>query len=445
MNKPNKTSPLDSFRLRVSLKQHTSLIVADEEREFFLRGTELRPKLNTFLKKQIEGTIPEEWLIGEKEDFDDSQSSDLTDLTEESRALNFRLADMIYCEVMEVFERDKIMRRFEINTRLQEDRKVTLMGATFYRRWGADNSTSFTLHCKIPKLMGFIRKHLPEFFIQSNFGRAQSKGYGQFTVASINSEPERCSKTVEQCLRNIAYDKSTIYQYRLNSTNVTEDIKYLYTWLKKGINFKDDYKKSLLFEYFCKNYPDKEQPNFPGWEKRAMKKWMCNEDESFFKESVLFNPKNSKFNRNESCDSSPKRESKIEDHLFIRALLGLPENFQFMMRGTDYKKTTLHVNDSKGEIEQFPSTVQIKLFQQEDGVYKIFLIPKEVKLLLNEVFELTASVKQKEDKDPPKFAGKSFSIKTPDSFDLIDFLDFACEAINKESDKEIKLLKKIEL
>lgn len=457
-----KNNPLSKYNLSVCLKQHTSLIVEYKELEFFLRSTELRPKLNTFLKNQYKSkfkdkAIPEEWLIGDKPENANTEEP-------EPRALDFRIRDMVYCDFTiedKTFQnKDKSWtKEIKVYTHkeLEPDSEISVNGSKsekfanlakdtlFYKRWAKDAKITFTIHCKIPTLITFIKEHVEMFFILSNFGRAQSKGYGQFTVESINGNHEGLKynndlSSITNLLKCSLAIENTIFEWQPNEEHKTKysiqkDIHTFYAILKKGMTH-GEYEKSLLYKYF------ETQDGFKGWEKKAAKQSLVNEDLDFFNKYVRFEPENAKKN--------PEVGQEI-NQWFIRALLGLPENYEFLLNRNDFYKSLLFdVKHEEGEIEQFPSTIQWKLFIKTDGNYRVFLIPRDIKdkkgdpvTITDKTFGFETKLK---DKDPskvdkgnpthPEIRNNNFSINTPNDFDLIRFLDFVCTYTNNPGNEK---------
>ncbi|AEE54545.1 hypothetical protein [Haliscomenobacter hydrossis] len=421
------------------LRQHTPVLIAKNETEHFLRSTELKPKLNRFLLAQYQGihqkSVPEDWLLGRG--------------NAEHQALDFALYG---CS----------------NPEFVDGPDTNVVGAKMIPRFAVDKEEAFS--CKFqtdhPGLLQFTREHLSTFFLVENFGRRQSKGYGQFSLACLDDEALSLPPVGE--IGKVLYDfyqpGGPFYTFKINDnvypttiqngnqwgvyTNAVEnqepnDLRRVYGRLKAGINYIDKqnikhYEKSFLMRYFnSADYPG--QANYPGWEKKAIKVGLKEKFPEVFR-FLKYDQLNFKAEGNQIQDIHPKYA--YDESWYIRAMLGLAENFEFLMHGPfERMKVKIDAEDKKGP-EQFASPLRIKIFQDF-----AFFVPLLIPLALFDVpFNFSARFVKKppQGTEPPKGIDgvkqeMDFALKTPAEFDLVAFLDFAIELSNQGGD-EVKPL-----
>ncbi|MBF0376402.1 MAG: hypothetical protein HQK72_02860 [Desulfamplus sp.] len=198
-----------NFKIEFTLKQHTPLIhFQHDQAGATLRATELKPKLDKFLKKQIP-TFKGDLDYKIKITFENKNPS-----TNPNRFLYFS----------------------------QEHRMITFTGLKVI-------ITSFDLEIlkKIKELFG-------DFLLITNFGTRSSKGYGSFSLDNQNN--------IDAILKK---HYSNVYKlsFSVNNDNWESKIDNFHKRIKAGINF-GGYQKSLLFKYMCNSKNIR-------WEKRKIK------------------------------------------------------------------------------------------------------------------------------------------------------------------------------
>lgn len=203
---------MSNFKVEFTLKQHTPIIhFQSEQHGATLRATELKPKLDTFLKKYAfndKSQEYKEYLIKDKEAFDYKISID----QDISKDMNI----------------DKKVSMFFGNMGDGKDKKY---------KHNSKNLKIIIFSYK-PELLKVIEQYFEIFLSITNFGTRQSKGYGSFY------------------LDNRKFDKNIIpYKVYSFSTNDWEkDIKLLYSFLRQGINLPNRdgtrfYCKPAIFSY----------------------------------------------------------------------------------------------------------------------------------------------------------------------------------------------------
>ena len=331
-----------------------------------------------------------------------------------------------------------------------EDVDIPLYYAKDQKRMVITNPR-IVITCFDPTLQKLIIKHIKNFFIVTNFGAAQGKGYGSFTV--IDEEQSK----IERILRE-EFGLKTLYKmdFRKAAKNlkfskkikvIFENIEKFYKITKSGYNYQGEYARSALFYY--------------------MHDKMIGNEKAALKDKVIEKP----------FGTIPYHlNQQTHNEKYVRALLGLSSYLSF----TDIRKNTkkeekdisvnidiMHeANKIEANIERFSSPITFKVIN--DIVY---IIPKQrwCKYILNKKFKF----KYKVSKNVPrswmsaikdnkmrkieyerfirkldeKLKREEIYLQTPEEFDLLNFLDFAVQYYNKEDNRylhNVDILCKIE-
>lgn len=198
-------------KLEVKLSCQTAILhFQSTEVGVTLRASEVKPKLDKFLKEKKEA-------LNEK--FSNSA------YVGETNALNYKLK--IVDSSSKTEKKSKIHMYYGKNSRLLET-NPTLIFITFSK-----------------EIQVAIENYIEDFFICYNFGTCQGKGYGSFILENNAINEDK----IINSLMNY-YDLNSIYF--INDTKkeeVFEVIENFYTLSKRGINFNRKYKRSSLFCY----------------------------------------------------------------------------------------------------------------------------------------------------------------------------------------------------
>ena len=270
---------------------------------------------------------------------------------------------------------------------------------------GTIHITLLCLNKDIEKeLFEFLSSIIQSFFITTNFGTRQSKGFGSFTVKELINENQQMPLAKEELLLK----KNFLFVYKRNDTNfgniqhnrikrifstINDDYKLLKSG-RRGIEYKRS--KVML-------YADEEGKK---WEKRQIKR--------------KFNaiPKNPY--RLKSEHNNQPHYNEEEEYLYYRALLGLAEQFEFLLNNPPAKnsKMIVKVSPNSSEIQRYQSPLLFKVIDNN-----IYLVGNEVCAeMLGKTFTFQMSVQK-----DTKHIKDDFSIKTPSTFNLKDFISFAME------------------
>ena len=276
--------------------------------------------------------------------------------------------------------------------------------------------------CFDPILQKLIVKHIKNFFIVTNFGAAQGKGYGSFTIDSEKNDQVE-QENIEKILME-EFGLKTLYKIDCNKLvgklakfeaikKIFRIIENFYKIIKGGINHKE-YIKGFLFIH--------------------MNEKGIKNEKVVLKTEIIDHPYASNQNK-------VKQEPKINSHkeCYVRALLGLSSSFAFKDQrrqkggAVDVNIKISHADET---IERFPAPLTFKVINKI-----IYIIPKQIdEQIWNQKFiftyELGKDVKNSNGIDP-KVKPEELELYTPDSneFCLEDFLEEAVSYYNKEVNK----------
>lgn len=401
MNPPNTT-------ITFKLKQHTPLIHFQHDQEgATLRATELKPKLDKFIiqhefggklnfdvyAKYLSGIGSAESIEKIKHKFQQLSTDSERNIFLENYNLAFDYSLSILSNTDDIFFISLPPKKFDNEVKKYEEVKIpSYFGNLGIRnlneaRCGvfSNNGIEVTIITFNKNLHNILLRWLPTFFVTTNFGTRQNKGFGSFSVTTLNgkeikTEPISEIKRVKQ--QFFYFEYANILDYSV----VLEDINNIYSLIKKGINFPNHpaYFKSYLFQYF---HNHQNSNNKIGNEKRFIK--------NRFRSQINF--LNTKHIQNNIGDSN------INDFRYVRALLGVAENIEFL--DTDQKKNK--INYKSKEIERFQSPILFKIINN-----RVFILPDDsnLKEILNKKFEFS-------------YRGSTYPISTPSEFNLNDFLE----------------------
>lgn len=230
----------------------------------------------------------------------------------------------------------------EIERLIRDSYKETV----FYPETG---STKLQIVCFIPKLLAEIDGYLEEFFLTTNFGTRQSKGFGGFSISGAErkiSDPIRFLKDkgyrffyAEDTQSDAAKDPIE-REKRLMNHAMT-----VYAVLKGGLNL---------------NTGPKEPPYFKSYVQRQFLS-----DDQQFGDSV---GSEKSFIKNEwPALATAGRGIQYKDYVFIRALLGLTDTWKYK---TGEVISGYNLGENDFDVVRFKSPITVKIFDS----YIIFLV-----------------------------------------------------------------------
>ena len=277
--------------------------------------------------------------------------------------------------------------------------------------------------CFDSTLQKLIVRHIKNFFIVTNFGAAQGKGYGSFTVIDPEKNDQFEQENIEKILME-EFGLKTLYKIDCNKLveklakfeaikKIFRIIENFYKIIKGGINHKG-YIKGFLFI----RMNEKEIKN----EKAALKT------------EIIDHPYASNQNK-------VTQVSQINNHkeCYVRALLGLSSSFAFK----DQRKqnggavdVNIKISHADETIERFPSPLTFKVINNI-----VYIIPKKIdERIWEKEFVFTYELDKKRGHAhgiQPKEKPEKLKLDTPalNDFCLEDFLDKAVEYYNENRGK----------
>lgn len=322
-----------------------------------LRASEVKPKLDRFLIDQVGEQRLENCFLGDK------------------KALNYKLS---FLDTSPDFS--------EIN---KKSKSLMYYGNSHTTKL-VTTSPQLQIICFDQLLQEIILEYLESFFIVTNFGTVQGKGYGSFTVGRPSE-----AKVIKTLMEVYSLDKI----YRMagfdSSDQALEQIKNFYQLTKSGINFGGRYQRSSLFLYMHKMGIDNEKAEIK--QKGLVGRYGTYRADSY---QINKNPK------------------------FVRAVLGLGGFLLFRDRNKGTEKIGIKSMDRS--IERLKSPLFFKLINKT-----VYIIPLDsYENILDKSFRFSSK-------------SKSLVLRTPSRFALSDFLSFAVSQYNQHRERLFNNSKKI--
>jgi len=254
------------------------------------------------------------------------------------------------------------------------------------------------------ELIDTIQDYFNSFWVGHNFGTRQNKGFGCYQPIDLEDE-----HIVEEL--NKHPDITGIFRVSQGGSSAKkfEYINDIYGKLKRGVNLNNNYSKSLLWDYLKikKSY---------NWEKRKIKEFLIKQDRRLF-DSLKYETHVHRVETNELPD---------DNYYYIRALLGLAENYEF--RKSERGKLVVKISDSskgdsnyKDSIERFKSP--IRFYCTPRNIYITTTdIPDE---LINQR-DNQGNISRREFKFSVSELRRNsdFTLQIPEGFDVADFISY---------------------
>ncbi len=426
------------YKLTITLKQHTPIIhFQHDQAGATLRASEVKPKLDKFIIEQMGGIdkIPKEWHI-----------SDNNEALDYKMKINCTLVDNKYFlplasmpnntkkTILETFIRTKIKEieilapapYFANEDKLDWNKRDSNYNSTKFEDLKIAVKSNKDLNGVITSfnedLLKKINEHISLFFLLNNFGTRQNKGFGSFTVLTINK--------VAIKIDDISYKENFLLKSNVKSNNIFKFISEEYQLIKSGKNH-NVYEKSELFKYYI-NIDIR-------WEKRHFKKFINIATNRINNKELFYKRINAPIDveKNTQIDYNAWNDKQNNDYKYIRALLGLAEQFEFTVFAeregnklinnnnenyADYNKKYLVSIEHKPKtgmekIERFKSPIFIKVI---DG-FIYLAINDTYNKILNEEFKF--DLKLKGDSNIPTVNKTISPLFTPSFFDIKSFIN----------------------
>ncbi len=380
------------YKLEFTLKQHTPIIHFQHDQEgATLRATEVKPKLDKFLREILIKIKPEIYtefkkLIGK--------------IPDPNKQENLPSPYKLVIQPIDVKSQEKCIIASYIprQNKIEYERKYRIFDRTPYF---ADNTyfkngnlndaklglmlkegrnLKLVFHFIDNKWESLINKTLPLFLVSTNFGSRQSKGFGCFLPSNLTQNE---FEIVLKAVYPICF-KSKPFNY---PEDVFSGIDSIYKTLKSG----DRNHESELRKYFNSFRP------VIDWEKPEIQKKVA-----MITGSRLI------------IRSKTNDEKYVK---FVRALLGLPEIFEYPKNGGIKSQVKFEKNkDDDTIIERYGSPILFKVFDKT--IYLTAVINEYSKTMLNKRFNFSFTHNGKD-------YGSLLNLQTPDQFNIVEFLNIS--------------------
>lgn len=376
------------YKIEFTLKQHTPIIHFQHNQEgATLRATEVKPKLDRFLIEKFAMTTIVEVNGKAKEIPKDEYLKWFSN--NDALSLNYKI------------------RFAESQTNWEQD--VTIIPPNIDKALKKDDFQIY-FHSYLKELLDEIENYIMEFFILTNFGRRQNKGFGCFYIDGTSRDSF------------LTLDRM-IFQYTGNGfvnhdTNFYNTISKQWRILKSGSN--RPYKKSRVFKYmFLKGMR---------WEKRWFKvllnDWIndpTNTDPEYRHQLLCTNEPldvsedENEDNNNNGYYNYADNPDFNDDYFFGRAFLGLAEHFEFRTTRND---RIYQFKVKSDVIARFKGPVTFKVFNN----YIFAIVEKIPKQLKNQNFTFDLIVKNPQNNRVIARYDDFTDLNTPPTFSLKRFL-----------------------
>ena len=265
------------------------------------------------------------------------------------------------------------------------------------KKQGIIAECNLTVTCVLTELLNYMDDVLFDFFIVTNFGTMQNKGFGSFRV-KVEGKPIRISDMCEILKReygveHIYYFKAdkefrerssrkNKYTGRRENTEIVKgvfnQIKIVYSLIKSGVNLSsmpqyrrlpagDDripYRRSMLFTYMHDNGIGNE------------KAWM-------------------KQNRISPVIGEHKYRPNAPDSVarYVRALLGVGEAIEYKNSSDNPRdKVTVKIAETGKEIERLSSPIMFKIIGAGEHPFVLFFGRKIDEAIYGKTFEFSSAL-----------------------------------------------------
>lgn len=329
-------------QLKIRLEQHSMMIhfqaTQNGGEPVCLRASEVKPKLDRFIVNLLgKDRVPKEWI--------QSKHPNGVDV-----ALKYRMT--IKHNGVSSVPAEQIPNIFYGNMGIRNAEEKR--NAVWF-----NNGLELTILCFVPKLMEEIQRCIADFFIVTNFGTMQSKGFGSFIVSEINKK--KVNVDVAKALKS-HYSAEMCFKIQVNQGGQNSDtqkelfdtVKQVYSVMKSG--WRRPYERSYIYQYM--HY----KPENIGNEKAFMKKKNVSPNVMTDRTREMFERR-----RNYLWTEQPDNQ-----YYYVRALLGIGEQLRYkaslqggwetiQISNVKNKEGTPYMKGDDKKIERVPSPIFFKV------------------------------------------------------------------------------------
>lgn len=368
----------DEFSRTFVLKQHTPMLHFQHgKQDALLRTTEVVPKLEKLIKNNLAKIDPElckKYSTVISQYFSGKSSGRYYKLHVTGRVKSVRT----------------VKTYFGRNESLPSHKR--LIGSYFGDNHEAVDfeNLAIQIFSLNTDLGDFIFEALKWLFLKENFGCRGTKGFGCFAWNGFNkSEIKERMTSLKPCLLGVYMKDEAI-----DESSALESIHSDYQLIKSGRN--RPYAKSELFQVMCQGKI--------GWEKRWIK-MKVEEGNSIRNTDFIYLKQNKPPIRCGDFRYDWRDNSKIE-YKYIRALLGLSDQFEYLLDSNQRDKMIVSIVSQDKGVERFKSPL---IFKYYFGNVYILLESIDEKMY-DLPFDFSISTKINDEKSS---IGKIGTLKTP--------------------------------
>lgn len=349
-------------KIEVRLRQHTPVLQRDKQSGSGIRPTELKPALDRFLWAKY-GKTKKELLM----------SCRMDPTKPEQKALNYRVK--IVGDEREVpalptlgAHLSRVRKTGYYSIEMAEDRHYLMI---------AQGDIIVTLLSASSGLIELLKECISEFFFCTNFGYRKSKGFGSYSVVSINGKVKTISEQIElvkaalhsKKLYEITEENLSACHSSADFINVLQAVTTVANIMKSGINFGGKYDRSILMKEYGYSTLGNTKPSYSN-EKRKMKE-----------EIPVIRSISAQYDINHHGGirrvTLPSNPSPVK-YRFSRAMLGFAEQYTFrILNGASQEVYVYDAENPKNGGFRMQSPLLFKpIFEQ--GVWRVFILMREV-------------------------------------------------------------------
>lgn len=364
--------------LKVTLKQHTPLIHFQYRREegATLRASEVKPKLDKYIIERV-GEGPYETVKKEVKGKHASWFIDKTGIYSLRYKMSIEpVGSLLLTDIEGYFGYRQSKKGPKPNPAPMffgnMQRKDEPKGMFQQKGFSISSDLSLTIICKSSELFDQIIRYIYNFFIDTNFGTRQSKGYGSFSLDN---------REWEHFLVSRGLDKKPVISYPYFTTSgdlktLFTEMEWFYKAIRSGINDcygEKFYMKSLMFAYAKEKGKQ--------WEKKTIKSIFY----SYLSEKDNFSVKvyEGEVQRYSENNDNLTFPSENEGKYLFKDCLGLSTVEQWKKPYFDETKK-LKYGDSfilskesdseENSIQRMKSPILLKPIRMENGGYRVYVI-----------------------------------------------------------------------
>ncbi len=464
---------MSNFELTYKLKQQTPLIHFHHDQSgATLRASEVKPKLDKFILSKLGNNIPNSWLIGETKALNYKMRIVASGKPTRSKYIDYEIQiDEKNVALREKYALKRTMPRTDSNSiqinneiskikseieRLKKLRDAQINGMYFgnmvsdesndYREavqntyketvFYGENQIKLVIICFIEELKTKIDDNIEEFFFINNFGTRQSKGFGGFTISKENSKTD-----VIKLLSKKGYEYFYVdIKGNPNHTDLMNHAKNIYAVMKGGYNHTGWNERDKCYRYqdrYIKGYIHRRFIDVAGYKDYGS-------DKAFIKskKKLRFDKDTGKtYEYPKERRGQPNENNYDDKYIFVRALLGLADHYEFRDSARNGNVNIFCLGDSKFEIERFRSPVTIKIIDNKI----IFLFGSFKEICGKDFYFAPNGIPTKDEFDKKSYNDKKtyildnpklfFKISTPKDFNVVNFIHGFVEYFEGEKQK----------